>query len=177
MALNMVELKQLQKQLQKQLEAKDAKKAKAEQVAYDAGMTKTAESLIAQLRDVARAFYLEVWGQALNAARISIESELRAPDKVYYPPALCLALSPSQPSTDPSQAPTSFSAQPATTPSATPAKDKEKEQPTPTNVVDVEAEEIAEVAQLKRKKKEKEQEKKGGKEKEASTQRSFRLRS
>ena len=52
----MVELKQLQKQL----EAKDAEKAKAEQAAYDAGMTKTTESLTAQLRDVVRAFCLEV---------------------------------------------------------------------------------------------------------------------
>ena len=49
LALNMVELKQLQKQL----EAKDAEKVKVEQTAYNAGMTKTAESLTAQLRDVA----------------------------------------------------------------------------------------------------------------------------
>ena len=138
----MVELKQLQKQLQKQLETKDAKTAKAEQVAYDASMTKsmtkTAESLTAQLKVVAWAFCLEVWGQALNVARISTASELRAPNKVYYPLALRLALSPSQPSTDLGQAPTSFSTQPTTTPFATPTKDKEKEQPTPTNVVEVE---------------------------------------
>ena len=95
--------------MQKQLETKDAKKAKAEQVAYDASMTKTVESLTTQLGDVARAFCLEVWGQALNVARISTESELKAPNKVYYPLALRLALSPSQPSTDLSQAPTSFS--------------------------------------------------------------------
>ena len=95
--------------MQKQLETKDAKKAKAEQVAYDAGMTKTAESLITQLKDIAWAFCLEVWGQALNVARISTEPKLRAPNKVYYPLALRLALSPSQPSTDLSQAPTSFS--------------------------------------------------------------------
>ena len=49
LALNMVELKQLQKQLK----AKDAEKVKVEQTAYNAGMTKTAESLTAQLRDVA----------------------------------------------------------------------------------------------------------------------------
>lgn len=40
----MVELKQLQKQLK----AKDAEKAKAEQAAYNASMTKTTESLTAQ---------------------------------------------------------------------------------------------------------------------------------
>lgn len=103
-----------------------------------------AKSLTAQLKDVARAFYLEVWGQALNAARISIESELRALDKVYYPPTLPLVPSLSQPSTDLSQAPTS-SLTLATTPFTTPAKDKEKEQPSPTKV-DVEAKETVEVA-------------------------------
>ena len=45
---------------QKELEGKDAEKAKAKQVVYDAGMTQTAQSLTAQLRDVARALYLEV---------------------------------------------------------------------------------------------------------------------
>ena len=65
--------------------------AQAEQATYDAGMTMTAKSLTAQIRDVARAFCLEVWGQALNIVMVSTESELRAPDKVYYPPALRLA--------------------------------------------------------------------------------------
>lgn len=54
----MVELKQLQKQLK----VKDVEKAKVEQADYDSGMTKTAQSLTSQLRDVARAFCLEVWG-------------------------------------------------------------------------------------------------------------------
>ena len=58
LALNMVELKQLQKQLK----AKDVEKAKVEQADYDSGMTKTAQSLTSQLRDIARAFCLEEWG-------------------------------------------------------------------------------------------------------------------
>lgn len=72
LALTIVELKQTKKQL----EAKDQEKGDAEQATYDAGMKKTAESLIAQLRDVAWAFCLEVWGQALDAAGVSTESEL-----------------------------------------------------------------------------------------------------
>ena len=76
------------KQQQKPLKAKDVEKAKVEQVAYDAGMTKTAQSLIAQLRDIAWAFCLEVWVEAFNTAGVSTESEIRAPDKVYYPPTL-----------------------------------------------------------------------------------------
>lgn len=82
------------------MEAKDQEKAEAEQVAYDAGMKKTAESLIAQLRDIARAFCLEVWGHALDAVGVSTESELQAPDKVYYPSALQLASTPPKPHVD-----------------------------------------------------------------------------
>ena len=79
------------KQRKKKLDDKAAEMAQAEQAAYDMGMTKTVESLTVQLRNVARAFCLEVWGQALNAVGVSTESELRAPDKFYYPPALRLA--------------------------------------------------------------------------------------
>lgn len=50
---------------QKQHEGKDAKKGKAKQVTYDAGMTKIAQSLAAQLRDVVWAFCLEVFGVKL----------------------------------------------------------------------------------------------------------------
>lgn len=48
--------------------------------------TKVAKSLTAQLRDVVRAFCMEVYGQALTTAGVSIESKFRAPDKVYYLP-------------------------------------------------------------------------------------------
>ena len=44
----------------KELGHKDAKREKAKQVVYDASMTKTAQSLTTQLRDVARTFGLEV---------------------------------------------------------------------------------------------------------------------
>ena len=165
MAFTVVELKQTKKQL----EAQEAKKAQAEQATYDVSMTKVAESLTAQLRDVARAFCLEVWGQALNAAGVSTESEFWAPSQVYYPLAPRLAPTLLQPLADPSSAPLSSSAQLDPIPSPTSAKGKEKkvELPPPANVLDVETEEeVVEAAQLKRKKKEKEQEKKGTKEKE-----------
>lgn len=45
---------------QKQLEGKGTEKAKAEQPVYDASMTKIAQSLTAQFKDVAWAFCLEV---------------------------------------------------------------------------------------------------------------------
>uniref|UniRef100_A0A7N2KQN4 Uncharacterized protein n=1 Tax=Quercus lobata TaxID=97700 RepID=A0A7N2KQN4_QUELO len=69
----------------KELGNKDAEREKAEQAAYDAIMAKTAQSLTAQLRDVVRTFYLEVWGEALNAIGVGANSDLRGPSKVYYP--------------------------------------------------------------------------------------------
>ena len=157
MALIMVKLKQTKKQL----EAKEAEKAQAEQATYDAGMTKAAKSLIAHFRDVAHAFCLEVWGQALNTVGVSIESELQAPNKVYYPFALRLAPTIPQPPVDPSSAPPSSSAQPdpdpIPSPISTKGKKKKKELPPPVNVLDMETKkEVAEAGQLKRKKKEKE---------------------
>lgn len=131
------------KQQQKQLEAKDEEKAKAEQAGYDAGMTKTTQSLTTQLRDIALAFFLEVQGQALTAAGVSIESKLRALDKVYYPPALRPALNPPPPTTDPSL--TSTLAQPTIASVASPVVEKEQDQPPPTLVIDVDAEEATEV--------------------------------
>ena len=78
------------KQQQKLLEDKDAERAKAEQAAYDAGMTKTTQSLTTQLRDVARTFCVEVQSKALNIARVEADSDLRGANKVYYPSALRL---------------------------------------------------------------------------------------
>lgn len=65
--------------------------SQVKQVAYDVGMTKESESLITLLRDAARAFCMEVWSLALSAAGISEDSELRAPNRIYYPSALSLA--------------------------------------------------------------------------------------
>ena len=138
----MVELKQTKKQL----ETKEAEKSQAELAAHDVGMTKAAESLIAQLKDVTRAFFLEVWGQALSAVGVSTESELWAPDKVYYPLALHLAPTPPQPLVDPIPIPISSLEQPAFTPSDAPNKDKEPKEPPPVDVVDVGTEETTEVA-------------------------------
>lgn len=88
-------------------------------------MTKAFENLTAQLRDVAGAFCMEVWSQALYAARVSEDSKLRAPDRIYYPSALCLAPSLPQLPIDPNVSPPSSSDQPAATPSVSPFKGKE----------------------------------------------------
>ena len=90
-------------------------------------MTKAAKSLIAHFRDVAHAFCLEVRGQALNTVGVSTESELQAPNKVYYPFALRLAPTIPQPPVDPSSAPPSSSAQPDPIPSPISTKGKKEE--------------------------------------------------
>lgn len=87
---------------QKQLEGKDTEKVKAEQATYNAGMTKTAQSLTAQLRDVAQAFCVEVCGDALNVAGVDVESNLRGANKVYYLLAFRIAPSTTPPPPSPS---------------------------------------------------------------------------
>ena len=137
-------------------------------------MNKTAESLTAQFRDVAHAFNLEVWGEAMDAAGVDPNSELRAPDRVYYPLALRLAPTVSQLPTDPnSVTPSSAeSKDPAPSPTSSKGKELTKGTPPPEAVVDVEAEEgVPEGIPLKKKKEkkeQKEQKEKNAKEKEPS---------
>ena len=141
---------------QKQLEGKDAKKAKVEQAAYDTSMTKTAQSLIVQFRDVPWAFCLEVWGEALNTTGVSADADLRGTDKVYYPLALSIAPSSALPLPDSSSA--SSAPKSTTIPTSTPFVGKEKEQQPPSPVVKLEPKDVVEVEQLKKKKKKKEKE-------------------
>lgn len=127
---------------QKQHEGKDAKKGKAEQVTYNAGMTKIAQSLAAQLRDVVWAFCLEVFGVKL----LMLLELMRS---------LCIALSSALPPPNPSSA--SSAPNSTITSTITPTfRKKKKEQQTPTPVVELEPEEVVEVEQLKWKKKDKE---------------------
>lgn len=71
----------------KELEGKDTGKAKAKQATYNAGMNKIAQSLITQLLDIAQAFCLKLWGEALNVAGVDANSDLRGSSSIYYPPA------------------------------------------------------------------------------------------
>lgn len=139
------------KQQQKQLKGKDAEKAKDEQAVYDAGMTKTTQSLTAQLRDVARVFCVEVWNEALNSIRVNVDSELRESEKVYYPQPLCIAPSPTSAFPDPSS--TSLMPKPALISASATSSDKEEQPQSP--IVELRPEEVIEVEQQKKKKKEK----------------------
>ena len=116
---------------------------KAEQAAYNASMTKTAQSLTTQFRDIAWAFCLEVWGKALNAARVDADAKLRGTNKVYYPPALRIAPSFAPPPLDLSS--TSSASKSTTVPTPTPSAGKEKEQQLSTLVVELKLKVVVEV--------------------------------
>ena len=85
---------------------------------------KSTLSLTTQLRDVAQAFCLEVWGEAFNAAGVCANSDLKGSDKVYYPLTLSTAPSSTFPSPDPSF--TSSAPKSLTVPTFEPSIKKEK---------------------------------------------------
>lgn len=150
LALTVVELKQTQQQL----EAKEQEKAEAEQAAYDISMKKTAESLTAQLRDVAYALCLEVYGHNLDAAGVLTESELQAPNSVYYPSALQLAPTSPKLLANSSSVPPPSTITPDPNPSSAFVKGKGKSEglPPTTDVVTVEnKEDVVEATQSKKK--------------------------
>ena len=101
----------------------------------------------------------------MNAAGVDLESDLCAPDRVYYPTALRLVPTLPQLPTDPSPALPSSVKLKDRAPSPTSSKGKETtiEPPSSDAVVDVEAEEGV---PMKKKKEKKEQKEKGAKEKE-----------
>lgn len=136
----------------KELEGKDAERVKAEQAAYDVGMTKTAQSLIAQLWDVTQAFWLEMWGETLNAAGVDASSGLKGPSSVYYPSTLRIAPNSTPPMASSTPAPLKL--QSLAVSSFEPSVEKEKQGLT--QVVELEAKEAEASAQPKGKGKEKE---------------------
>ena len=115
-------------------------------------MTKSTQSLTVELRDVARAFYLEVRGEAINATGVGVDSDLGGPGKVYYPLALHATTSSTLPQPDSSS--NSLAPKSLATPTSEPSTKKEKQ--TPALVVKLESEEVEEAEKLKKKKKGKE---------------------
>lgn len=136
----------------KELEGKDAERVKAEQAAYDVGMTKTAQSLIAQLWDVTQAFWLEMWGGTLNAAGVDASSGLKGTSSVYYPSTFRIAPNSTPPMASSTPAPSKL--QSLAVSSFEPSVEKEKQGLT--QVVELEAKEAEASSQPKGKGKEKE---------------------
>ena len=69
---------------------KEVKKARdqAEQDGYDIGVVETNEVLKAKVLEVCMNYYLQVWNEVLNQAKVEASSALRGAESVYYPPTI-----------------------------------------------------------------------------------------
>ena len=76
------------KVLKKKLDDAEKAKDQAEQDGYDVGVAETEEALRAEVSEVCKAYYLQVWNEALNLARVEASSALRRAKNVYYPPTI-----------------------------------------------------------------------------------------
>nr|POE97564.1 hypothetical protein CFP56_17083 [Quercus suber] len=71
--------------LKKELSQKDKEMEEVEQTSYDQGQKETEAHLKSQLPVVCRNFYLQAWIEALNAARVDSNFELRNLENAFYP--------------------------------------------------------------------------------------------
>ena len=100
-------LKEVQKLKDQAERSKDeAEKAKkeverardeAEQHGYDVGVAEMEETFRAEVPAVCQTYCAQTWGEPLNQVGVKTSSELRKPEKIYYPPAIQASnLSPTQ---------------------------------------------------------------------------------
>jgi len=73
--------------LKKRLEEAEKAKDQAEQNGYDVRVAETKEALRVEVLGVCRTYYLQVWTEALNQARVEASSTLRRAKNVYYTPS------------------------------------------------------------------------------------------
>ena len=79
------ELKKAREAVQLVKEATEAKK----QAAYTLGVEETQARLTKELTTVCRDYCSISWGKALDAAGVSVVSNLRRPESIYYDPEIC----------------------------------------------------------------------------------------
>ena len=73
------------KVLKKKLDDAEKARDQAKQDGYDMGIVEIEEALKVEVLGVYRAYYLQVWNEALNLAGVEASSELRRAENVYYP--------------------------------------------------------------------------------------------
>ena len=68
----------------------EAEKARdeAEQHGYDVGEVETEDAVRAEVPTVCRTYCAQTWDEALNRAGVEASSELRKPEKIFYPPTI-----------------------------------------------------------------------------------------
>ena len=74
--------------LSKKLEEVEKAKDQAEQNGYEVRVENTKKALKAEVSKVCRYYYLQVWNEALNQARVEASSAFRRAESVYYPLAI-----------------------------------------------------------------------------------------
>ena len=63
----------------------ECSKEKAEEEAYDLGVSETQATLKAQVPGVCRLYYSQVWNEALKQVEVEASSDLWKVEHVYYP--------------------------------------------------------------------------------------------
>ena len=61
----------------------------AEQRGYEVGIAETEKALRAEVPEVCRIYCARTWSKALNRVGVEASSELRKPENVFYPEAIC----------------------------------------------------------------------------------------
>ena len=67
--------------------SREAAKA-TEEAAYERGMEDTEKMLAKEVAEVCRDYCTETWAEALNRARVPVDSELRKAESVFFPEAI-----------------------------------------------------------------------------------------
>ena len=74
--------------MSKKLEEVEKAKDQAEQDGYEMGVAKTKEAFRAEVSEVCRHYYLQVWNEAFNQTGVDASSTLRRAESMYYPLAI-----------------------------------------------------------------------------------------
>ena len=74
--------------MSKKLEEVEKAKDQAEQDGYEMGVAKTKEAFRAEVSEVCRHYYLQVWNEAFNQTGVDASSTLRRAESAYYPPTI-----------------------------------------------------------------------------------------
>ena len=73
--------------LNKKLEEVEKAKEQAKQEGYEVGVAETEEAPKAEVVEVCRFYFLQVWNEVLNQTGVKASYALKRVENVYYPPS------------------------------------------------------------------------------------------
>ena len=115
----------------KELEKKIEEVAQAKQAKYDVGVKEIENALKAQVIEVCRSYYLQVWTEALNLAGVDASLELKKTENISYALALRKVTQPAYKETSASKALPATQPSNTTTTTSEPTKETEAEHSNP----------------------------------------------